>query len=359
VENVLGIQVRRRLAKPMVFGPRGFKSHPRRFPTNPLHSQALGEILSFGLWMNKQGYRHSTVHYCVQALKSIARQTSLLDPESVKTFLKRIKTLDKTLTALRKSYNAQLTLYVGVPPLTAGIVTIVMLTALNVHPNQDYLKTLVESTAQLLGLVGIILSIFYPVQRSLIGDIRNEKARWLQIKNRFDALKREEQEEILNSIPLTYFKTSIRKQFFKTIIYDLDKEILVSQSSYASVLGGLIFSFCVVAVDLVIELIHLSMSDPLFTLNGGILPLGVELTFVEILLLVADIASLILVLARAANRAFRSFRIVRAPEDVYNVVVSRLDTDQWRHCSEFESVRVTFDRDRPLFIAQPVYDCRG
>ena len=83
----MGIQVRRRLAKPMVFGPRGFKSHPRRFLMNPLPSPALGDILSFGLWMNKQGYRHSTVHYCVQALKSIARQTSLLDPESVKTFL--------------------------------------------------------------------------------------------------------------------------------------------------------------------------------------------------------------------------------------------------------------------------------
>jgi integrase len=55
--------------------------------TNPLHSPTLGEILSFGLWMNKQGYRHSTVHYCVQALKSMARQVSLLDPESVKTFL--------------------------------------------------------------------------------------------------------------------------------------------------------------------------------------------------------------------------------------------------------------------------------
>jgi hypothetical protein len=47
----------------------------------------LGEILSFGLWMNKQGYRRSTVHYCVRALKSIARQISLLDPESVKTYL--------------------------------------------------------------------------------------------------------------------------------------------------------------------------------------------------------------------------------------------------------------------------------
>jgi len=37
--------------------------------------------------MNKQGYRHSTVHYCIQALKSIARQANLLDTESVKTCL--------------------------------------------------------------------------------------------------------------------------------------------------------------------------------------------------------------------------------------------------------------------------------
>jgi len=35
--------------------------------------------------MNKQGYRHSTVHYCVQALKSVARRANLLDPESAKT----------------------------------------------------------------------------------------------------------------------------------------------------------------------------------------------------------------------------------------------------------------------------------
>jgi len=34
-------------------GVRGFKSHPRRFPTNPLQCQALGDIVSFGLWMNK------------------------------------------------------------------------------------------------------------------------------------------------------------------------------------------------------------------------------------------------------------------------------------------------------------------
>ncbi|TSA43036.1 hypothetical protein D4R54_01630 [archaeon] len=41
---------------------RGFKSHPRRFLTNPLGSFPLGEIVSFGLWMQKQGYRTSTTH---------------------------------------------------------------------------------------------------------------------------------------------------------------------------------------------------------------------------------------------------------------------------------------------------------
>ena len=71
----------------MVFGPRGFKSHPRRFLINPLGSFPLGEIVSFGLWMQKQGYRTSTTHYCIQAIKSVARRANLLDPESAKTYV--------------------------------------------------------------------------------------------------------------------------------------------------------------------------------------------------------------------------------------------------------------------------------
>jgi len=37
--------------------------------------------------MEKQGYRHSTVRYCIQALKSVARNANLSDPESVKEYL--------------------------------------------------------------------------------------------------------------------------------------------------------------------------------------------------------------------------------------------------------------------------------
>jgi integrase len=47
----------------------------------------LSEIINFGLWMRKQGYRNSTVKYCIQALKSIARKASLLRPESAKSYL--------------------------------------------------------------------------------------------------------------------------------------------------------------------------------------------------------------------------------------------------------------------------------
>jgi integrase len=37
--------------------------------------------------MRKQGYRHSTIRYCIQALKSIARRANLLQPESAKAYL--------------------------------------------------------------------------------------------------------------------------------------------------------------------------------------------------------------------------------------------------------------------------------
>ena len=52
-----------------------------------IEPSVLSEIINFGLWMRKQGYRHSTVKYCIQALKSIARKASLLRPESAKSYL--------------------------------------------------------------------------------------------------------------------------------------------------------------------------------------------------------------------------------------------------------------------------------
>jgi hypothetical protein len=52
-----------------------------------IEPQVLSEIINFGLWMRKQGYRHSTVRYCVQSLKSIARRSSLLRAESAKSYL--------------------------------------------------------------------------------------------------------------------------------------------------------------------------------------------------------------------------------------------------------------------------------
>jgi hypothetical protein len=42
------------------------ESHPPHFLMNPgVSLKNLGEILSFGLWMRKQGYRESTIQPCV------------------------------------------------------------------------------------------------------------------------------------------------------------------------------------------------------------------------------------------------------------------------------------------------------
>jgi integrase len=50
-------------------------------------SQAFSELPAFGLWMQKQGYRYSTVLNCIKSLRAIARRTNLLNPEQVKTYL--------------------------------------------------------------------------------------------------------------------------------------------------------------------------------------------------------------------------------------------------------------------------------
>jgi len=51
----------------------------------------IGDILSFALWMEKQGYRAPTVRGTVSSLKSIDRRTNLLDPQAVLGYLARIQ----------------------------------------------------------------------------------------------------------------------------------------------------------------------------------------------------------------------------------------------------------------------------
>jgi integrase len=54
---------------------------------NPPGFPAFSELAAFGLWMQKQGYRYSTVLNCIKSLRAIARRTNLLNPEQVKTYL--------------------------------------------------------------------------------------------------------------------------------------------------------------------------------------------------------------------------------------------------------------------------------
>ena len=65
--------------EPTTVGSANFRSGP---PPN-----FSGEIASHALWMQKEGYRRSTIESAVSSLKGIARKSDLLNPESVKRYL--------------------------------------------------------------------------------------------------------------------------------------------------------------------------------------------------------------------------------------------------------------------------------
>jgi integrase len=70
---------------------------------------AFGEILSFGLWERKQGYKEWTVRASVQALKALARRVNLFEPELVKGYLASAKISEsrkaKLATDLQRFYG--------------------------------------------------------------------------------------------------------------------------------------------------------------------------------------------------------------------------------------------------------------
>jgi len=72
------------------FEPTKYRAHrgenPRQLES-PSFNQALSDLVAFGLWMQRSGYRPSTVMSCIKALKAVARRSCIFDPESVKAYL--------------------------------------------------------------------------------------------------------------------------------------------------------------------------------------------------------------------------------------------------------------------------------
>ncbi len=53
------------------------------------YTRAIGEILSFRLWMQREGYRPATTRCAAEASKSLSRRVDLFDTDAVKTHLAR------------------------------------------------------------------------------------------------------------------------------------------------------------------------------------------------------------------------------------------------------------------------------
>jgi integrase len=96
-------------------GKLGLKSPPPHHSVNlPPSLPALGDIVSYGLWMRRQGYRETTIHFSVKSLIWVAKRTQLLEPEAVKAYLASAKTSEsrkrKLVEDLARFYR-----YKGIP----------------------------------------------------------------------------------------------------------------------------------------------------------------------------------------------------------------------------------------------------
>lgn len=60
-------------------------------PLPATYTRSIGEILRFGLWMEKEGYRTATTRCAVEALRSLSRRVDLFDTDAVKTHLAKAK----------------------------------------------------------------------------------------------------------------------------------------------------------------------------------------------------------------------------------------------------------------------------
>jgi integrase len=61
---------------------------PRLYGGNYQH---LSDILSFGLWMRKEGFREATCRSAIQVLKTVNRRTEIMNTEEVKSYLAKAK----------------------------------------------------------------------------------------------------------------------------------------------------------------------------------------------------------------------------------------------------------------------------
>ena len=96
---------------PCPVGVPGFESPPPHHslgPTVPAENNA--RILEHALWLQKEGYRPSTIRGAIKNLKAIARHCNLLNPEAVKAYLAKAgyseNNRDKVIGDLTRFYKA-------------------------------------------------------------------------------------------------------------------------------------------------------------------------------------------------------------------------------------------------------------
>jgi integrase len=73
-----------------------------------------GKLLQFAIWMNREGYHESTIHHSTYSLDLLHRHgANLLEPDSIKEVLSKLKNSNATKSIMSKDYKL-FTKYLGI-----------------------------------------------------------------------------------------------------------------------------------------------------------------------------------------------------------------------------------------------------
>jgi hypothetical protein len=169
--------------------------------------------------------------------------------------------------------------------LIVAVLTYSLLARWNQPLDATVLMTTIGAAGQLLGFGAIVLAIFYPFQRSLISDLRSEISSWQDIMRQYPGTE-EQRKTWVERLPA---RAQTMSQFDRAVEYTINE--LRSQISrlihnYAIGLAGFTSALIIWALDLVLELVHLSIfpsvSTPGLPLYLGFLLVAIEFALVTL-----------------------------------------------------------------------------
>ncbi len=187
------------------------------------------------------------------------------------------------------------------PILFAAVAAIIAVNGFGVGFDKDSISTLINATAQLLAFLGVIMAVLYPVQRSLMRDMRAEISRLQELRRTWESKSQQERQDALATIHTNYHG-SMSDKLLESAIRELEIKASRSQEWYTFSTSGFVTSFLLIALALAVEIIHMGA---MATVNHY--DMSSTFSGVEFFMLMSGVFLMVAVVYRIALQAALAF----------------------------------------------------